>query len=195
VTAAGRPSYLDAPDPGEYPYPDSHDLRTGPPLHKSVQPLLPFIGVWRGRGGGEYPTIEPFEYAQEIRISHDGRPFLSYESHAWLVTPDGEKIRPGGREVGWWRPVTGADGAPTNEIEAMFCTPTGIMELHIGRIDGVKLEMSTDAVLRTATAKEVTAGQRLYGIVERDLLYAQGMAAVGQPMSNHLAARLTRIAG
>ncbi len=190
-----RPAYLDAPDPGDYPYPDTHDLRVGPPLHTAVQPLLPFIGVWRGRGGGEYPTIEPFEYAQEIRISHDGRPFLSYSSRAWLVTPDGEKIRPGGREMGWWRPVTDAGGTPTNEIEALFCTPTGIMELHIGHIDGVKLEMSTDAVLRTATAKEVTAGQRLYGIVDRDLLYAQGMAAVGQPMTNHLAARLARIAG
>ena len=37
--------------------------------------------------------------------------------------------------------------------------------------------------------------ERLYGIVDRDLLYAQGMAAVGQPMSSHLAARLARIAG
>jgi len=88
----GRPSYLDAPDPGDYPYSDSHDLRVGPPLHKAVQPLLPFIGVWRGRGRGEYPTIEPFEYAQEIRISHDGRPFLAYKSKAWLVTAEGEPI-------------------------------------------------------------------------------------------------------
>ena len=56
--------------------------------------------------------------------------------------------------------------------------------------------MATDTVVRTATAKEVTAGQRLYGIVDRDLLYAQDMAAVGQPLtSDHLAARLTRVAG
>jgi THAP4-like, heme-binding beta-barrel domain len=191
----GRPSFLDAPDPGEYPFEGSHDLRTGPELHKSVQQLLPFIGVWRGRGSGEYPTIEPFEYAQEIRISHDGRPFLAYEARAWLVTPDGQPIRPGGREVGWWRPILDADGAPTDEIEALYCTPTGIMELHVGHVTGVKIEMSTDAVVRTATAKEVTAGSRLYGIVERDLLYAQDMAAVGQPLQSHLAARLTRIAG
>jgi hypothetical protein len=190
-----RPSYLDAPDPGDYPFEDSHDLRVGPPLHKSLNKLLPFIGVWRGRGRGEYPTIEPFEFAQEIRISHDGRGFLSYESRAWLVTPEGEPIRPGGREVGWWRPVVGPDGVATEEIEAIYCTPTGIVEVYIGRIEGVKLELSTDAVLRTATAKEVTAGQRLYGIVDRDLLYAQDMAAVGVPMTNHLAARLARIAG
>jgi hypothetical protein len=191
----GRPAFLDTPDPGGYPYEESHDLRTGPDLHPSLLALLPFVGVWRGRGSGEYPTIKPFEYAQEIRISHDGRPFLHYESRAWLVTPEGEAIRPGGREVGWWRPVLDAAGRATDEIEALYCTPTGIMELHLGRVTGVRLEMSTDAVLRTSTAKEVTAGQRLYGIVDRALLYAQDMAAVGQPLGSHLAARLLRVGG
>jgi hypothetical protein len=190
----GRPPWLDAPVPDKYPYEETHDLRTGPDLHPSLLGLLPFIGVWRGRGGGEYPTIESFEYAQEIRISHDGRPFLFYESRAWLVTPDGAPIRPAFREVGWWRVVMDGDKA-TDEMEALFATPTGVQELHIGKVAGVRLEMSTDAVMRTSTAKEVTAGHRLYGIVDRDLLYAQDLAAVGQPLSSHLAAKLARVGG
>jgi hypothetical protein len=189
-----RPPFLDAPVPVEYPYQDTHDLRTGPDLHPALRGLVPFIGVWRGRGSGEYPTIKSFEYAQEIRISHDGRPFVSYEARAWLVTPDGEAIRPASREVGWWRVVMAGD-EPTDEIEAMFCLPTGIMELHLGKVDGTRLELATDAILRTSTAKEVSAGQRLYGIVDRDLLYAQDMAAVGQPLRPHLAAKLTRVGG
>jgi hypothetical protein len=191
----GRPSFLDAPDPGAYPFEGSHDLRTGPPLHKSLQQLLPFIGVWRGRGSGEYPTIDSFEYAQEVRISHDGRPFLAYESRAWLVTPEGEPIRPSHRETGWWRAVHDADGNPTEEIEALFCSPTGIGEYYVGVVEGVKLQMATAQVLRTDTAKQVDRNQRLYGIVERDLLYAQEMEAMGQPLQPHLAARLERIAG
>jgi hypothetical protein len=194
VDPTGRPPWLDAPVPGPYPFDETHDLRSGPDLHPSMLGLLPFVGVWRGRGSGEYPTIESFEYAQEIRISHDGRPFLFYESRAWLVRSDGEPIRPAGREVGWWRVVV-HDGKPTDEVEALFATPTGVQEVHLGKITGVRLEMSTDAVVRTATAKEVTAGHRLYGIVDRALLYAQDMAAVGQPLSAHLAAKLTRVAG
>jgi hypothetical protein len=189
-----RPPFLDAPVPESYPYEESHDLRVGPALHPSLNRLLPFIGLWRGRGGGSYPTIEPFEFAQEVRFAHDGRPFLSYESRAWLVTSGGEKIRPAAREVGWWRPVMEGDQA-TDEIEALYCTPTGIMELHIGRIIGVRIEMATDAVVRTSTTKEVTAGSRVYGIVDRDLLYAQDMAAVGQPLTNHLVAKLARVGG
>jgi hypothetical protein len=185
---------LNAPPVGPSPFEDAHDLRTGPDLHPSLLGLLPYVGVWRGRGVGGYPTIEDFHYAQEIRISHDGRPFLAYESHAWVIEEDGTPIRPGAREVGWIRPVMDGDRA-TDEVEALFTLPTGIMELHLGRVDGVKLELATDAVVRTVTAKSVTAGHRLYGIVEGALLYAQEMAAVGHPLTSHLSARLPRVAG
>ena len=129
--------------------------------------------MWRGRGNGGYPTIEDFEYAQEIRFSHDGRPFLAYESRAWLID-GGRADPPARREVGWWRPVTTTTGP--DEVEVLLFTPTGIMELYIGA-HRARLEMATDAVVRTATAKEVTAGRRLYGIVEGALLYAHEMAA------------------
>ena len=45
------------------------------------------------------------------------------------------------------------------------------------------------------TAKEVTAGQRLFGIVDGALLYAQEMAAEGHPLTPHLSARLVRAGG
>jgi hypothetical protein len=191
----GRPSFLDAPDPGDYPYQETFDLRTGPDLHPSLLGLLPFVGLWRGRGSGEYPTITSFEYAQELRITHDGRPFLYYESRAWLVNADGAPMRPSHREVGWWRPVLDVDGKATDEFEALFASPTGVMQLHVGRIAGVQLHLSSDAVVRTATAKDVSAESRLYGIVDRALLYAQDMAAMGQPLQSHLAARLARVGG
>jgi len=179
----------------EYPFEETHDLRTGPDLHPSLLALLPLVGVWRGRGRGGYPTIgEDFDYAQEVRFSHDGRPFLSYESRAWIIDADGRAVRPGAREVGWWRPVQ-QDGRATDEIEVLLTHPTGILELYIGRVDGTKFELGTDAVVRTATAKEVTAGHRLYGIVEGALLYAYDLAAVGQELQSHLSARLERVAG
>jgi hypothetical protein len=189
------PPWLNAPPVGPSPYEDTHDLRVGPDLHPHLLGLLPFVGVWRGRGVGGYPTIEhDFHFAQEVRLSHDGRPFLAYESEAWLIEEDGTPIRPAAREVGWIRPVV-ADDQATDEVEALFSTPTGIMELHIGTVKGLNLELATDAVMRTATAKSVTADHRLYGIVEGALLYAQDMAAVGRPLTSHLSARLLRVGG
>jgi hypothetical protein len=175
-----------------YPYEDTHEPDAGPPLHPSLRALHAYVGLWRGRGRGGYPTIQDFGDAQEIRISHDGRPVLAYESRAWLLDGQSQPVRPAARESGWWRPVA-RDGEPTDELEVLITTPTGIMELHIGRIDGVRVELATDAVMRTATAKEVTAGRRLYGIVDGDLLYAQEMAAVGHHLTPHLSARLARV--
>ncbi|MBQ0904041.1 FABP family protein [Micromonospora sp. U21] len=189
-----QPPWLNAPPVDPYPFEESHDLRVGPKLHPALDGLLPYIGLWRGRGKGGFPTIEDFDYAQEIRISHDGRPFLHYESRAWILDEQSQPVRPAGREVGWWRPVL-VDGRATDELEALLTTPSGVMELHLGKRTGTQVEFATDAVVRTPTAKEVTGGHRLFGIVEGALLYAQEMAALGHPLSAHLSARLVRVGG
>ena len=49
-----------------------------------------------------------------------------------------------------------------------------------------------DAVARTETAEEYTAGKRLYGSVEGDLLYAYDVAARGEGLQPRLWARLKR---
>jgi hypothetical protein len=70
---------------------------------------------------------------------------------------------------------------------------------YLGEITGTRIEMATDVVARTATAKEVTAGHRLYGLVgsggpaDQDLAYAYDMAAVGQELQPHLSAQLKRV--
>jgi hypothetical protein len=189
-----EPPWLHAPPVEPYPYRDTHDPAGQPAPHPAVRALLPYLGLWRGRGRGGYPTVEDFDYAQEIRLSHDGRPFLRYESRAWLLDEQSRPVRPAGQESGWWRPVL-ADGEPTGELEVLLTTPTGIMELYLGTVGRGQVEIATDVVLRTATATEVSAGHRLYGIVDGALLYVHEMAAVGHPLQPHLSARLTRAAG
>ena len=171
---------------------DTANLREGADLHDQCLPLLPLVGVWRGEGEAVYPTIEgPFRYRQQLTFAHDGRPFLVYESRSWLVTPAGEVIRPAAREVGFWRPQ--AD----ETIEVLLVHSSGISEVYYGRPRSqTSWEISTDAVLRTASAKEVAAAQRLYGIVDGgDLAYVEERAMVGRPMQPHISARLQRIVG
>jgi len=65
--------------------------------------------------------------------------------------------------------------------------------VYVGTVDGTRIEMATDVVARTSSAKEVSAGRRLYGLVDDELMYAMDMAAVGQPLTAHLSARLRRV--
>lgn len=187
--AAGQEDPVHAPNPG-YPYEQTHDLRVGPPLHSDLLPLLPLVGRWRGTGKGGYPTIEDFDFAQEMAFSHDGRPFLAYESRSWLIDDGGVPVRPLAREVGWWRP------RPDGGLEVLLTQPTGLMELYAGRSVGTtRWDLVSDAVVRSPSAKDVTGAELVYGIVDGDLLYAMDLQAVGQKLQAHLSARLSRIAG
>lgn len=155
-------------------------------LHADVLPLAFLLGHWQGNGQGDYSTIDSFSFGQEVAFTHDGRPFLHYFSRTWLLDADGNEVRPLALETGFFRPQ------PEGGLEVVLSHPTGYVELYYGKVDGAKIEMSTDAVVRTETAKEYTAGQRLYGLVDGDLLWTFDMAAVGQSLQSHIWARLRR---
>jgi hypothetical protein len=156
-------------------------------LHPDCVPLAWMLGTWEGAGVGGYPTIKEFQFGQEIEFSHNGKPFLAYASRTWRLDTEGRPTEPLATEAGFWRP------RPNNELEVVLAHPTGIAEIWLGEIAGTKIEMRTDVVARTASAKEYTAGHRLYGFVDGDLLWAYDMAAVGQPLQSHISARLKRV--
>jgi hypothetical protein len=160
-------------------------------IHELCAPLAWLIGTWRGNGHGDYPTIDAFQFGQEVVFQQDGRPFIHYLSRAWIVDDDGVVIREAAQETGFLRPQ--AD----RSVEVVMSHNTGFVEIWHGEIhpDQPRFEMVTDTVARTATAKAYAAGKRLYGYVDGDLLYAYDMAAMGQEIQPHLWARLQRAGG
>ncbi len=156
-------------------------------VHPALAPVRFLLGRWEGAGVVGYPTIESANFGQEISFSHNGKGFLIYTSRTWRLAEDGTIGPPLAMETGFWRPQ------PDGGLEVLLAHPTGISEIYLGQITGTKIEMATDAVVRTATAKEVTAGKRLYGLIGADLGWAYDMAAVGQPLQSHLSAQLKRV--
>ncbi len=155
-------------------------------LHPNCGPIAWLLGTWRGNGHGDYPTIDKFQYGQELIFTHDGRPFFHYMARSWIVDDEGTKVRDAAIETGFLRcPEQG-------KIEMLLSHSSGITELWHGEAADGRLEMATDAVVRSETAKEVVAGKRLYGNVNSELMYAYDMAAMGQELQPHLWARLKR---
>lgn len=157
-----------------------------PDLHPNLHPLRPLLGTWQGRGSGEYPTIEPFDYVEEVSFAHVGKPFLVYAQKTRAVS-DGAPLH---AETGYLR-------VPRyNEIELVLAHPSGITEIEVGRYiaDGsaIELDMSTTQVALTPTAKHVTALGRRFRLDGATLTYTVQMSAVGQPLQHHLSATLHR---
>lgn len=155
------------------------------------------IGSWVGVGVGGYPSVAEFRFAQEITFSNDGRPVLGYVSRSWLLDDDGNRVRPLAAESGFWR------ARPENRVEVLMAHPAGYSEVWLGQVSvaeisgdqitRAKIELTTDVVARTESAKDYSAGVRIYGLVDGDLLWAFDMAAMGHPMQSHLSARLVRV--
>lgn len=157
-----------------------------PDLHPDLVALAPLLGTWAGRGAGEYPTIEPFEYFEEVVFGHVGKPFLAYAQKTRAVT-DG---RPLHAETGYVRvPQPG-------RVELVLAHPTGVTEIEVGTLSAgggvVEVELSTLSIGLTPTAKEVSALGRSLRVEGDELSYSLRMGAVGQPLQHHLAAVLHR---
>jgi len=153
-----------------------------PDLHPDVEPIAWLLGTWTGRGHGEYPTIEPFDYDETITFTHVGKPFLVYTQRTRHAV-DG---RPLHGETGYWRPVA------SGRIELVIAHPNGLVEVSEGSIEPAKLALQSTLVGRTGTAKDVRAVERTFTLDGDVLRYDLAMEAVGEPMTHHLHAELRR---
>jgi hypothetical protein len=158
-------------------------------LSPALAPLAWLVGRWEGAGVLGYPTIESAHFGQEIVCSHDGRPFLEWQSRTWLLDEAGNKTSPLAVELGFWRVL------PEGEIELLLTHQSGVLEMYVGHRDPAKpvLQMRTDGVVRSPAAKEYNAGSRMYGLVDSELFWAMDMAALGQDLQSHVSAQLKRV--
>lgn len=180
--------------------------------------LTPFaflIGTWKGSGVVSYSEMPDTEFLQTISFRPISGKTLHYQSEVtnsksnqvivengyWMLSrpsnesDSGPGLLPGFGEssitvredLQLWRNSNGGF-----DFEALIIQPAGVAELYFGQIKGARIDMSTDAVLRSPNAKDYSSGQRMWGLVEGALLWAWDMSALGQPLKTHASARLVR---
>ena len=187
-------------------------------LPLDLTPFAFLAGKWSGSGVISYTHSSDKtdqEFTQSVEFSYDDQSVLGYIAKSKLI--DGTPLP---TEVGYWRlskspepsdhgpgllPGAGSKSITTHEqletlrnkdggfdIEVSILHPSGISELYIGQIKGARVDLATDAVLRSRSSKEYRAATRMFGLVEGALLWAWDIAALGNPMASHASARLER---
>ncbi|EYT65944.1 MULTISPECIES: FABP family protein [Curtobacterium] len=192
-------------------------------LAPELVPLSWLVGVWEGTGVVEYPVgdddeVRNYEFGQRVSFSHDGLPYLNYSSTTWLLD---DEHTPLAAEMGYWRidrPTEPGDRGPAMllgegptpfstvesvealrnttdgfDVEAAIIHPTGVNELYVGRVLKGRIDLSTDAVLRSPNAKDYSAATRLYGLVEGKLFWAWDIAALGRELTSHASGQLAKV--
>jgi THAP4-like, heme-binding beta-barrel domain len=155
-------------------------------LHADVAALSFLLGTWRGSGTGGYPTIQPFEYREELEFEHVGDAFLLYRQESW--SPDDEPVH---FERGFLRP-----GGSPSSVELCLAHPIGVTEVAHGTLVGTTLEFAATPrdVARTHTGMEVRGVARRYRVERDELSYQLDLATAETPMALHLEATLRRVA-
>jgi len=196
-------------------------IELGAGLPAELVPLSWLIGLWEGTGVVHYKvgdeTIEK-EFGHRLSFTHDGLPYLNYTSYTWSLD---EEQTPHATETGYWRlsrPAEAGDQGPAMlpgsgprpyadaesvetlrnsaggfDIEVSVVHPRGVSELYLGQVKGPRIDLVTDAVVRTATAKDYSAATRIYGLVDSKLLWAWDIAALGQDLRTHSSGTLSRV--
>ena len=152
--------------------------------------LQQFVGRWRGSGRVEYPTMDSFEYADEINIIATHKPtMLQYEQRTIKILPDGSRA-PSHIEMGFIR--LRDDGA----VEWANVQSGGRVEVLVGVFqtdeDGsIVVGLNQSLLGNDARMKDSARAFKLTG----DMLeYRQDMALVAVPdLQFHTTATLRRM--
>lgn len=161
------------------------------------------------------------EFTHRVSFSHDGDGYLNYSATGWLAAPEGEASVPLVAESGFWRisrPATSSDAGPALlppseaapprtvhdveqlrtesggfPLEVSLAHSDGSLELYLGEINGPRVDIATDAIVRSAVTKEYSSASRMYGLVDNHLLWAWDISALGTELGSHASARLARV--
>ena len=151
-------------------------------LNPALEPVAFLLGKWRGEGEGQYPSIQPFRYREEIAFSHNGKPFLIYNQRTEAI----DSGQPMHGEAGYLRMV--GEG----RVEFVIAQPIGYAEISLGRVDGPRIDVECTTVARTPTAKPVTSISRSLWLEGDTLRYELKMGMENIPLRRHLTASFRR---
>lgn len=144
-------------------------------------------GRWEGKGYREWPGEDKIEFGAQVDFVDNGGDYLHYLAQFFTLDAEGRPESPLTIETGFWRATKDA------QVDVVMCSPDGYAEIWYGPLQPGRIDLTTDAVVRSPLATvEYTAGRRLYGLVDGNLMYSFDRATTDEALRPYMWATLTR---
>ena len=162
-----------------------------------LKPLTLLLGTWKGKGRGSFPTVEDFEYEDQLLFrvfdgAFESEPLIHFEERAWTIE-DGTQVFKHS-ETGYFKPTN--DG----RIRFYVCHNTGRIEVFFGSCDQLDLEtqsfkiaFKSETVLNDEGIKTVQSSNRVLELKNDQLTIEMSMSTEDvEESTRHLWVELER---
>lgn len=162
-----------------------------------MKPLTWLIGEWKGTGNGGFPTMDPFDYDNHIRVSFleeafNQDPLIHFEEIVWIKENGVRKFKHW--ETGFFKPTE------DNRIQFYVSHNTGRIEVTYGhwiKIDSNKrsfeLALESDFIRNDKDLKVTHRSYRKFILENEKMSYALQMSTEDiYNRSHHLSAEMKR---
>nr|XP_002764057.1 peroxynitrite isomerase THAP4-like [Callithrix jacchus] len=151
-----------------------------PKMKPVVEPLSWMLGTWLSDPprAGTYPTLQPFQYLEEMHILHVAQPMLSFLFNSFHLDTHKQK------ECGFIRLKP-----DTNKVAFVSTQNTCVVEVEEGEVNEQELCITSHSIARISFAKEPHVEQFTWKFrlnSEGKLEQTVSMATTTQPMTQHL---------
>ena len=166
-------------------------------LPAEILKLSWLLGNWEGSGQISYPGEKEINFAQQIRFETDGSAAIKFASTIWELNSDfsaEEKIL---SEVGFWKlnqeenvEVALSQSSQISEIWTGFVE---VLQIVDAQITSARARIVTDLSAAAPSSEGIIKGDRLYALMNGELLWTYDKSTKAVPLKNYLWARLSPI--
>lgn len=167
-------------------------------LLETMHPLTWLEGTWKGKGSGGFPTMEDFEYEDQmdfriIKNAYYDEPLIHFEEIAWITTKGEKSFKHW--ESGYYKPT------PRGQIQFYVCHNTGRIEVTYGKFQFADIKSRTFEITFESDFIRNDEGTKIALTSTRKLSFEKDCLSYSHAMStedvnnntHHLKAELKRL--
>lgn len=166
-------------------------------LPAEILKLSWLLGNWEGSGQISYPGEADLNFVQQIRFENDGSEVIKFNSTIWNLNSDSATDEKVLSEVGFWKLNSDENVevalSQSTQISEIWTGVVEVLQVIDAKITSARARIVTDLSAAAPSSEGIIKGDRLYALMNGELLWTYDKSTKEVPLRNYLWARLSPI--